>query len=297
MVCALPLGLFWGRRASSFMAIQLKSQAIAAALCSIVVRRPYIALVTSGGQLSEVRYILDQRTARVRRRLLQRAAFVVAQTSEVAQELAELLRPDQIAVIPNPVRAVHAWPLNGYRRAVYTGRLSAEKDLPRLLHAWRVIVDEFPDAELTLVGEGGSYRSVEDELRRTVAADDKLVRSVRFSGWVADVSSYLRAADLYVFPSLTEGMSNSLLEACAAQRVVVASDIPSNRAIVGSEYPLLFPAGNTDALVSAIRRAFEDDAVRVQALADLSRRLPEFSVDSVIARFEELIDAAHRTRH
>jgi glycosyltransferase involved in cell wall biosynthesis len=299
VLCALPLGLLWGMRASRFVAVQLLSQATVAAVCSLVLGRPYLALAsTSGKRVSEVRYLVEEtRLKTLRRRLLGRAAVLIAQTPAAAEELRAFAPSERIAVLPNPVAAVDAPPLDGAPRAAYSGRFSEEKDLPRLLDAWRVVAEELPGATLTLVGEGGGFRSVEDALRRTVAADPVLARTVTFTGWVPDVGPYLRAADVYVFPSLDEGMSNALLEACAWGRVVVASDIAPNRAVVGDDYPLLFAAADTDGLVTALRRAFTDESARTDSLAAIERRLGSFSPEAVIGRLERLLDAADSPRH
>ncbi len=90
-------------------------------------------------------------------------------------------------------------------------------------------------------------------MRHRVSDDPVLPHSVTFTGWVADVAPLLAGSDVYVLPSLAEDMSNSLLEACAWGRVVVASDIASNRAVLGNDEPLLFIAGDTLSLVEALR--------------------------------------------
>ena len=141
------------------------------------------------------------------------------------------------------------------------------------------------------MGAGGEYRSVEDELRAMIAADEALRRTVDLPGWVADVGEFLRQADVYVFPSLSEGMSNALLQACAWHRVVVASDIEANRAILGEDYPLLFRAGDW---VSSRRRSKRRSTtgLRQNAVAHIVGRLPTFYVDAVLDRLEQAISAA-----
>jgi glycosyltransferase involved in cell wall biosynthesis len=292
MAIALPVGVVWGAHASVFIAIRLTSPATAAAVCSLLVRRPYLALTASSGSLSELAYVLSTRTAALRRWLLRRASFLIAQTGFGAAELEALVPPGRIAVLPNPVATTGPTPLNGKPAAVYTGRLSAEKDLLRLLEAWRTITKELPDARLTLVGAGGAHRSVEQELKATVSSDPLLGRTVTFTGWVDDVSEYLRRADVFVFPSLEEGMSNALLEACAWGRVVVASDIPPNCAVLGDAYPLLFRAGDTSDLVAALRRALTNDSSRAEARRHIDERIGEQSADVVTKCLENLIHSA-----
>lgn len=297
LVCAVPAGLVWGRRASAFLAIQLVSPSTAAAICSLAWRRPYLALSTTGGSVSELHDVLESRVSRIRLRLLHRARCLVAQTDEGAATLARLVGHSSVAVVPNPVRDVLSPELTGEPHVLYAGRFSAEKDLGRLVEAWRAVIDEVPGATLTLAGAGGRYRSVEGELRRRVEGNDRLRKTVRFTGWVADVAGLFRTSDVYVLPSVSEGMSNALLEACAWGRVVVASDIQANRAVLGDDYPLLFSTGNTTALIEALRRALGDDALRENARIWVLERVKAYSVYGVVGRLEELIARADRARY
>jgi glycosyltransferase involved in cell wall biosynthesis len=296
LVVAVPAGIVWGVRSTALIAIRLTAPATAAGLCGLLLRRPYLAFTTSSGERSELRHVLSTRTSSLRRWFLRRAAFLVAQSTHAAAELEVLVPPERIAVVPNPVNSVTATPLNGKPHAVYSGRLSAEKDLSRLLSAWSTIVQEQPGAHLTLVGAGGTHRSVEEELRATVELDRHLRGTVTFTGWVADVGECLREADVYVFPSLEEGMSNALLEACAWRRVIVASDIPANRAVLGDDFPLLFKAGDTESLIAALRRAFSNKSVRAEAVRRVEARIRGSSRQAVGQQLEQLVDAARRSR-
>ncbi len=304
--CGIPLGLVLGGRAPALLAIKLHSSSMAAAACSVILRRPYVSLATSSGRGGELDYLLGQalpgdgsrqrRAHRlglgIRRMMLRRAAFIVAQTPAAAAELRQLVGQDRLAVIPTPVESVQAPPLSGNPSAVFTGRLSKEKDLFVLLAAWRSVVQEQPAATLTIVGDGGPHEPVEAELRRVVAEDASLTATVRFTGRVIDVGPHLSAADVFVLPSRSEGMSNALLEACARGRVVVASDIPANRAVLGEAYPLLFRTGDSRALTGSLLAGLTDEGLRSQSLAEVRRRLPEFSLTKVIERLLDLLEQA-----
>jgi glycosyltransferase involved in cell wall biosynthesis len=92
-------------------------------------------------------------------------------------------------------------------------------------------------------------------------------------------------------------MSNSLLEACAWGRVVVASDIPANREALGDDYPLLFPAGDAAALARALLRSFDDADARRAARTRVTARAEELSLDRAVERLEPLLRASqHRAR-
>lgn len=283
MMLALPLGVIWGFRSRAFVAIQLFSQSWAAALCSLLMRKPYLVIGTISGASSEVDYVLSSVTAPIRRRLFGRASLMIAQTEEMASEMERLVPRGKVRILHNPVMFREQKPLDGTPKAAYAGRLSGFKDLPRLLEAWRMIANDRDGARLTLIGSGGEYESVEDELHATVDADDILRRTVTFTGWVPDVGPYLEGADVFVFPSTSEGMSNALIEACAYGRVVVASDISPNKEVMGDTYPLLFRVGDTGDLVKKLTLAFDEETVRAEAIAQIRTRIGRHSVESVVA--------------
>src|SRR5205823_12794711 len=104
-------------------------------------------------------------------------------------------------------------------RVVFTGRHHPQKNLDVLIAAWPAVA-RATGASLVLVGRGPERDRLAAEAHaRAVGA------FVRFTGPVADPSDILRAADLFVLPSVAEGMSNSLLEAMATALPCVASDI------------------------------------------------------------------------
>ena len=176
---------------------------------------------------------------------------------------------------------------------MYAGRLSSEKNLERLLDAWAAVAPSREGALLTLVGSGGSYRSVESELRARVAETPLLNATVAMPGWVPDVSPYYEQHDVFVLPSLEEGMSNALLEACAWRRVIVASDIPANRAVLGADYPLLFDPNSSESLAAALATALADDDVTQKAASDRVAKVSDrHSPARVYDELEELLNAA-----
>lgn len=293
LVCALPLGIAWGTRAVSLLALQLMSQAVAASVTSFFVHRPFLALGMGSGELSDVAYASSASFRKFRRVLLRRAAFLLAQSEEMVKEMERLMPREKIAILPNPVRPIPRFDLTGQPNALFVGRFAEEKDLLRLLDAWQIVVRARPDAILTLAGEGGSYRSVEKDVRKRVSENPTLEATVRFTGWVAETIPLLRRADVYVHPSWSEGMSNALLEACVAGRVIVASDISPNKEVLGEDYPLLFRARDIDSLANALREAFENEDARKEARATAVARVRRFEPGVVLDKLERLIEEAH----
>jgi glycosyltransferase involved in cell wall biosynthesis len=293
LLLAVPLGLLRGRRAS-YISLELASQGIVASTCAALSGRRFVGFSFSSGEGGEVENFRNSRLWPLRRRLLRRANHLVGQTPASAAELRAIVRKERIAVVPTPVEAVEAPPLSGEPRALFTGRLTAGKGLEGLLDAWELVLDRVPEAKLTIAGssEGWAWGwpPNEEELKRRVAGSPRLRGSVELTGWVADVASLLAASDIYVYPSLSEGMSNALLEACSWLRVVVASDLPANRAVLGDEYPLLFPVGDAAAMAERLLAALGEQPVRAAAVERLRERIPAFHADAVLDRIEALLE-------
>jgi len=295
LLVSVLVGVRWARPARCALAIQLPWPAAAAALVGRLYGIPFMLFSTLSGELSDVDDIRIGRSSAVRLRLLRRAAWLVAQTDAGAQEAARALPTVPTAVVPNPVNGF--WTeLLGTPTASFVGRLSEQKDIPTLLEAWCSVVEHRPDARLVIAGDGGTSRSVEAEIRSAVNDDARLRSTVTMLGWVDDVQRVLRSCDLFIFPSRSEGMSNALLEAMATGRVIVASDIAANRAVVGDSYPFLFPVGHPSALAIVVQQAMADEDLRGGARRQLRARLDQFAPHRVAASIEALIDGAPTTR-
>lgn len=180
--------------------------------------------------------------------LLKKADGMIAISSELKNELKNNGFPDQVIHdIPNGVDTSRYHPVNladknnlriklglpvDNRIFVYTGKLTRRKGLDTLLTAWRQTSQAKTTGLLVLLGSGqGQQDSLEAYIQNTIK-EHGLEQSVVTLGDVDNVSEYLQAADVFVFPSRLEGLPNSLLEAMACGLLCVASDIGGNNDII-----------------------------------------------------------------
>jgi len=163
-----------------------------------------------------------------------------------------------------------------------------------LLKAWKSVLSASPMATLLLAGEGPARSALEAEARDLGVAD-----RVRFLGVRRDIPALLAVSDVLVHPSLEEGFCNALLEAMAAGKPVVATDVGGNaEAVTNGTTGWLVPARDANALAGAIRRIFEDPGLGV-ALGAAGRRVAEtrFTRDAMVRQYESLyMDLLKRKR-
>jgi glycosyltransferase involved in cell wall biosynthesis len=165
-------------------------------------------------------------------------------------------------------------------------RLESQKDHATLIEA----VPRVPDARFVLVGEGGERRALESRARALGVSD-----RVRFLGLRGDIADLLAISDVFVLPSLYEGLPLSILEAMAAGKPVVASSIPGiDEVVVDGETGLLVPPRDPAALAASIRLLLTDSDLRVR-LGDAGRERVhgtfslERMVEGVVAVYQEAL--------
>lgn len=168
---------------------------------------------------------------------------------------------------------------------VTVARLSPEKDLATLLRALAQARQTLPELTLEVAGAGPCLGEL-----RELAHSLGLNSAVHFLGQVRDVPALLARARLFVLPSLTEGISLTLLEAQACGLPVVATKVGGNPEVVGDgETGLLVPPGNPAELAAAIvRLAGAPEMAKAMGAAGRRRVEQRFDVGRMIANYEDL---------
>ena len=133
--------------------------------------------------------------------------------------------------------------------SVYVGRLVREKEVDRLINQWLEIYQNDDNHWLLIAGTGPEQAL----LLKLAAACER----IKLIGQCDDVPRLLHTANVFVQPSSTEGMSNSMLEAMAAGMTIVATDVGAARELIGeNERGYLIPAQDNNALKAALQMAF-----------------------------------------
>jgi len=263
---------------------------------------PTLIQPASSGRYGEAEELARTRGAGLLRRLALRNDAVVAISADIEAEWRALGVPEaKMHRIASGVDADHFRPGgrgSGHEtlgqpaglRVMFTGRLHPQKDLDVLIDAWPAVAAA-TGATLVLVGQGPERERLESRADG-LGVGDRVV----FAGLVADPAGALRSADLFVLPSVAEGMSNSLLEAMATGLPCLASDIGGNRDLLAADPR----SGHPEAGVLVAGRLADDwagaligllnDPARRQALGVAARRRVEgdYMMGRVVGRYVAL---------
>jgi glycosyltransferase involved in cell wall biosynthesis len=165
------------------------------------------------------------------------------------------------------------------------GRLEEQKGHTYLLEAVSLLKPEMGDLMVLLVGEGREQEALERQARQ-LGIDD----SVLFLGTRRDLALIYRALDLYVQPSLWEGLSLAMLQAMGTGLPAVVSQVSGAVDIIQDNLNgRLVPPGNAQALAAAILELYRQPATRVR-LGDMARRNVQehYSQETMLRRLEGL---------
>lgn len=225
--------------------------------------------------------------------------FAVVSDSTKDELLQHGFPTHNLTVIPNCINHERfpfaAQPKPEHPVIAYFGRLKRYKSVHHLLQAFALLCNDFPHAELRIMGKGDA----EQELRN-LAAELDIERNVRFYGFIREEekADLLGTAHCVVNPSMKEGWGIINIEANACGTPVVAADVPGLRdAVRHGVSGLLYEYGDIPALADALRKLLTDTALREQLSAGAIGFARQFNWDDsalkIIKRAEELI-ATHR---
>jgi glycosyltransferase involved in cell wall biosynthesis len=267
--------------------------AAAMALLAPLLRRPLVVRNAGSGEFGGVQLMRRMPLGTFGLSLMARAATGVSLNAEMTCEMREagfrhlVEIPNGIELGPEmtPADRATARAALGIEgpTVLYVGRLEAEKGVDLLIRAWQRV--DVPGANLVIVGNGPDRESL---LRLAMEASTGC--SIRFAGASTDVRRYLHAADLFVLPSRSEGISNALLEAMASGLPVVTTDVGGNRQVIQLPHiGILVPPQDSEALAEAICRVLlQPEVRRTLGVVGRAHVAASYSADTMIDSYEQL---------
>ncbi len=228
------------------------------------------------------------------RQVWKSAAAVVA-NSEQLRTLALATAPDQrIHLIPNGVDTTRFVPRTTPRdpdapfTVLAAARLMRRKGIRYALDAFARLSDDFPDRPMRMIIAGGDGDAA-DELRLQAAGLSCHDR-ITFTGHLnqdALIDAY-QQADVFVFPSLNEGMSNNMLEALACGVPVIITRTGGSEVVTNGEQGFIVDRADASAIRDALAILLEDEERRERMGAAARARAEEYSWKTVADAYEKL---------
>jgi L-malate glycosyltransferase len=167
-------------------------------------------------------------------------------------------------------------------------RLAWKKGVRYLLDAVPPLLESLPQLRVVIVGDGPLRQELEAQ-----ACSLGIAERVTFLGSRPDALSLLPVFDVFVLPSVVEGMSNALLEAMATARPIVATDVGGNsEVVVDGETGLLVAAADPGQMAGAILKLLQAPEMAQEMGAAGRRRVTlHYRVDVMARRIEELYES------
>ena len=209
----------------------------------------------------------------------------------------EKVPPAKVAVCRNGIDTVRFSPAGAALPASLAGAtlvigtvavLRPEKDLVTLLRAFQQVRGLWPGMKLLMVGGGPCLEALQAESHALDIAD-----ACVFEPPSTQVASWLRAIDIFVLPSISEALSNSLMEAMACGCCAIASRVGGNPELVAhGTTGLLFEPRDAAGLARQLSAAILDpDRRRRMAEAGLALIRNEFSIQASVERMSLIYDS------
>ena len=214
------------------------------------------------------------------------ASTVIAIDKRTFDAIKKYVPEANVVLLPNPVDVSRLPKYSGEtkKQVVFLGWVVKTKGVEELIEAWNTIGNEYSDYNLVVIGQAKpEYFTV---LKAMVKADN-----VCFVGEMAhdDAMQTLAESSVFVLPSYTEGFPNSVVEAMALGKAIVASDVGAIPEMLDGECGIVIKPQNQGEVVEALRKIISDEAFRERISENAyEKAYSEYSLERVYKCYKEL---------
>lgn len=253
---------------------------------------PFFANITGLGSAFQGNGILRLLSAFLYRKSLKNAEVVFMQNKEIESVFHKYgIRGKKMILVPGSginleKFRVLPYPEENANRFLYIARIMKEKGAEEFFYAAEQLKMRYPKACFDVVGF--CEETYEEKLK-----DLETRGVIQYHGWQTDVRMFLQKAGCVVQPSYHEGLSNVCLEAAAAGRPLLVSDIPGCRETVNEGLSgFVFPSGDKTALLDCMERFCRLDYAGKTAMGVEGRKKmeKEFDRKKVVLVYREQIE-------
>lgn len=224
---------------------------------------------------------------KIRDKVYHRCTSAVFQTEEEMAYYTKI--KGEKAVIPNPIKENLPERFIGARRheIVNFCRMSSQKNIPLLIDAFEMLLQDHPDYSLRIYGEGPEKDNLKAYIREKHLKDKAFIEE-----FASDIHVRIKDAAMFVSTSDFEGLSNSMLEAMAIGLPSVCTDCDGGGARMMIEdhvNGLLVPKGDKQAVYQAMKEIVEDEALAERLSENAEKIKEKLSVDNIVKEWIKMI--------
>jgi glycosyltransferase involved in cell wall biosynthesis len=225
---------------------------------------------------------------RMKRTIISNCHFVAMSTAINDNYLRAGIRKEKIYIVPNGIQ-LPALPVRHNvekNKFIFVGNLYQQpaKGVDILLKSWKLVVNQIPDAYLTIIGDG--HNTAYDEYTSALG----IASNVHFAGKQLDFKDRLLKSLAFILPSRREGMSNALLEAMSFGVPCIATDISGSQDLIThNQNGLLIPVEDEVALAEAVIYFYRNPAIAEKMGAKGRQTIEEgYTIEQVSERYYQL---------
>ena len=174
---------------------------------------------------------------------------------------------------------------NGYIVCT-VGRLVKEKGFDRLLEVHKRLLQESIVHTLWIVGEGQERKNLEDYIK-----NNHLELTVNLIGYDENPYKYVKNSNIFVCSSKIEGLSSAVLEATILEKIIVSTNCPGTKEILGSDGQSgMIVDNDTESLYKGLKAVLTDPSLRDKYAKNIKERSKLVNIDTVISQIEKILD-------
>jgi glycosyltransferase involved in cell wall biosynthesis len=201
----------------------------------------------------------------------------------------------KISIIPNPVNKIivpDVYSSTTHQKVIVTvGRLIPQKNQQLLLDAFKIIHDKYPDYKLVIYGEGELRGKYENFIN-----DNGLSEYILLPGVKKNIYDLLSKAEIFVLPSLFEGMPNALIEAMCIGMPVVSTRVSGADEIIKTGYNGILINNDIDEMIDALEKLINNPTLRSRYGANASKLAWDLSESKITENWKMLIEQIIRNK-
>ena len=244
--------------------------------------------------------------------LVHRTAAVICTSETVRRRFPFWVEGGKLKILPNPIDP--DFPMqptarsaqlrrewlggNGTHLVGVIGRLSEGKGQALIVDSAADIVKELPGVRFVFIGGKDFSKEGYEDILHSMISEKKLAAYFCFAGFEHYMGDAFHALDVVAFPTKSEGFGRVAIEAGAARKALVATDIPAVREIVSSKLNEILVSHNPKAFSQAILKLLKDESNRTILAETLHQRvMGEFSFEKHRAGLVEIYSSVlHRSK-